>query len=87
MDQEDRQLLVKTLEVAEENNRMLHKIRGVQKRQYVWGVLKVVIVIGIAFGLFYFLEPYFQKLTGMLSSFSGQTFDGTSLKDIIKNIK
>ncbi|MEK7572444.1 MAG: hypothetical protein AAB493_01125 [Patescibacteria group bacterium] len=71
MDSESRNLLEKTLSLTEENNKMLHKIRGVQKREIVWRTLKIIIIAGIAFGAFYFLEPYVNKIVNLYNSISG----------------
>ena len=86
MDPESKQLLQNTLALAEENNKLLHKIRGVQKRETVWRVLKYVVIIAIAFGSFYFLEPYLDKLVGVYDSVMGiqQKVNNSPLQDLLK---
>lgn len=59
---EGKQLLQATYKIVEENNKMLHKVRGVQKRQAIFSMLKWLIIIGIAIGAFYFLEPYVKNI-------------------------
>jgi len=66
MNPEERKLLQNTFNLAEENNKMLHKVRGVQKRQAFFSVLKWIIIIGITVGAFYFLEPYVQQLQSLI---------------------
>jgi len=66
MNPEERKLLQNTFNLAEENNKMLHKVRGVQKRQVLFSVLKWIIIIGITVGAFYFLEPYVQQLQSLI---------------------
>lgn len=85
MDPESKQLLQNTLALAEENNKLLHKIRGVQKRETFWQILKLILIIGVALGLFYYLEPYLNKVMDLYNSVSGmqQKIDGSSLKGLL----
>ena len=68
MDSEDRKLLEETHRLAEENNQLLHKVRGVQKRATIWTAIKIFVIVGIALGSFYFLEPYIDRLMDIYSS-------------------
>ena len=92
MDPESRKLLEATLALAEENNKMLHKIRGIQKRETLWHVLKLLVIIGIAFGSFYYIEPYLNKMMDLYNSISGtqervqSIQDNPSLKELLKRI-
>ena len=60
MDPEFKQLLEANLKVAKENNNMLRKMRGAQRRANIFKFLYWLVIIGIAVGAFYFLQPYFQ---------------------------
>ena len=86
MDSESRQLLQNTLALAEENNKMLHKIRGVQKRGTLWQVLKLIVIIGIALGSFYYIEPYLNKIIDLYNSVSGmqQQINNSPIQDLLK---
>ncbi len=91
MDPESKELLENTLELAGENNKLLHKIRGVQKRETLWQVLKWAVILGIAFGSFYYLEPYLNKVmdmynsvTGMEKSIKDVSSGSSSLQDLLK---
>jgi len=57
----DRQLR-ETRQLAEENNELLTKIHGMLWRGRLFRFLYWIIIIGIAIGAFYFLEPYFSQL-------------------------
>jgi len=85
MDPESKQLLQNNLELAEENNKILHKIRGVQKRETLWHVLKLVIIIGITFGSFYFIEPYLNKMMDIYNSVSDIKQNIKSVTDVPNN--
>jgi len=57
-----KQLLEANLKVSKENNKMLHKMRGAQKRANIFKFLYWLIIIGIAVGAFYFLQPLFEQV-------------------------
>ena len=86
MDQEYKELLQNTYKLTEENNLLLHKIRNAQNRQTYWQILKYVVIIGIAFGSFYFLEPYLNKMMDLYSTISGtqQKINNISVQDLLK---
>ena len=89
MDPESKQLLQKTLELAEENNKMLHKVRGVQKRQALWSAVKVLVIIAIAFGSFYYIEPFLNKAMDTFSKISGTktSLNSDSLQQMLKTVR
>jgi hypothetical protein len=64
MQPEEREMLKKTLELAQENNKMLYAIR----RSMFWGrIMKVVywiIIIGAAIGVYYYITPYIDNAVG-----------------------
>lgn len=51
------------LELTTENNRMLHRMRRLQRWSSVMRALYWLVIIGLAFGSFYFVKPYFEQLT------------------------
>ena len=61
MTPEERSLLERTYKIAEENNAILRGIRRANR----WGIaVKVfywVIILGVTFGAFYFLQPYIES--------------------------
>jgi len=88
MDPESKQLLQNTLALTEENNKMLHKIRGVQRRGAIWNTIKILVIIAIALGSFYYIEPYLEKVMNLYSSVSGmeQKINNSPLQDLLKNL-
>ena len=88
MDPEAKQLLQKALALAEENNKLLHKVRGVQKRATLWQGLKYLLIIAIALGSFYYIEPYLNKVMDLYSSVTGmqQKLDNSSIQGLLKNL-
>lgn len=51
------------LELTIDNNRMLHRMRRMQRWSSVMRGLYWLLIIGLAFGSFYFVKPYFEQLT------------------------
>jgi len=81
MDPEDKKLLEKVYELAEENNDMLRKVRTVQKRQYLFQVIRWGLIIGISIGAFYFLQPYVDNFQYFLEDTSDTIDQIKSLKN------
>ena len=71
MDPELKKMLEETKSLAEDNNKMLRKMRNMQKWASFWSVLKWILIIGITWGSFYVLQPYVDKLKSMYDSVSG----------------
>lgn len=85
MESEEKEILEETLELAKENNKMLKRVRGVQKRQFLWLIVKSILIIGIAFGLFLYLEPFLNRIMGFTTQFSGaeKGLDSNSLQQFL----
>jgi hypothetical protein len=90
MDPESKKLIEETFELAKENNKMLHRVRRVQKRQALWSFIKVVFVIGISVGALYFLQPFMDKAIGLFNQISGTSQslqdNSVNLKDVLKKL-
>ncbi len=81
MDPEDKKLLEKVYELAEENNEMLRKIRSIQNRQFIFQIIRWVLIIGISIGAFYFLQPYVDNFQYFLEDTSDTIDQIKSLKN------
>lgn len=68
MQPEEKEILKKTLELAQENNQMLHSIR----RGMFWGrimrIIYWVVIIGAALGAYYYISPYIDSAVGAYGS-------------------
>lgn len=64
--------LRETRQLAEENHELLKKVYGMMWRSRLYRALYWVILIGIAVGAFYFLEPYFDGLMNTYEQLQGQ---------------
>ncbi len=58
MSPEEKVLLERTLRLSEENNKILHKIDRKAKWAFLWGVIKIaIIVVPLVLGYLY-LQPF-----------------------------
>ena len=88
MDPESKQILQNTLALAEENNKLLHKIRGVQRRETIWNTVKILLIVAIALGSFYYIEPYLNKVMGLYNSVTGmeQKINNSPIQGLLKKL-
>ena len=79
MPPEEIELLKKSVALAEDNNTILHSMRRSQRYSTIANYVYWIIIIGIAAGAFYFLQPYFDQIkilyteaTSTLKNFSSR---------------
>ncbi len=81
MQPEEKEMLKKTLELAQENNKMLHSIR----RGMFWGrvarIIYWVIIIGAAIGIYVYIQPY---LDSAVNAYGDIKVDLKSFIDLFK---
>jgi hypothetical protein len=73
MTPEERSLLERTAALTEENNAILHKMRRSSRWQLVFQIFYWVLILGLTFGAFYFIQPYINSLTGALGDLDGSS--------------
>lgn len=66
------------LQLAEDNNKMLHKLVGDLRWRRFVSLFKWTLIIGVALGLFYYLEPYIDKTIQIYQAIYGVTGNGGS---------
>ena len=71
MNPEDKKVLNETLRLAKENNRMLHKMRTAQKWAKFTKILYWIVIIAIAAGIYYYLEPVVDSIRDAYQDVSG----------------
>lgn len=77
MSPEERELLNKSVTLAEENNKILRSMRRSQRWGSVARAIYWIFIIGSAVGAFYLLQPYIDQLKDVYGNASG----------ILKNFK
>ena len=90
MENQNNDKLNKILELTEENNEILKRMRKAQKIQNIFRTIYWIILIGAALGAYYFLQPAissvmtdYKTIKSGLDSFSNGT--STNFFDQIKN--
>ncbi len=72
MEEKDRELLRATLKLAEENNRILAKLYRSWWWSRAWKWFYWLVIVGVALGAFYFLQPYVDRLKQLYYSSESQ---------------
>jgi F0F1-type ATP synthase beta subunit len=78
-------------ELAQENNKILHKLNRHMRIGFYMRILYWVLIIGATIGAFVFLKPFVDSITNIYSGTFGvepASEYGTfgSIKDLIKNL-
>ena len=59
--EEFKKLLRQNLEVSSESLRLLKKLNKARIMDNVYWIIKWVVIIGVSFGAYYYIEPYLNK--------------------------
>lgn len=90
MDPESKRLLEETFALTQENNKMLHKVRSIQKWAAFWQGIKIFVIISVALGVVYYIQPYVNKVVDLYNSISGTTQKinntSNSFQDFLKKL-
>jgi TRAP-type C4-dicarboxylate transport system permease small subunit len=84
MDPRDSRTLQKILELTEENNHLLKKMRRSQALGRFMTILYWVIIIGITAGAFYFVQPYIDRI---VEAYTTVTNTAQQTKDTLNQLK
>jgi hypothetical protein len=68
MNPEEKQMLEETLELSQENNKMLKHIRRSQKMAAVMRIFYWVLVLVISYGAYTFAEPYVNQMINIFQT-------------------
>ena len=86
MDDKEKQLLREMYEMTEENNRILRKMN----RRSLWSgffrLLYWIIVLAIAFGAYYYVQPYLKVLLNTYDSVSTQLGQVKTVTNSVQNV-
>lgn len=81
-------LIEADLELSKENNKLLKKIRGLQKRGAAFTYVRWLLVIAVAFGAYYYIQPYLAKITQFYNSIPNfGNIDFNNIDSLIKGLK
>jgi len=77
MTPEEKELLEHTHKLTAENNKILHTLRTAHRWSVITRVLYWALIIGVALGAFYYIQPYIEAI--------GNVYGG--LQNEIDNVK
>jgi hypothetical protein len=94
---ETKAMMAEILKLTRENNEILVKVRNGQRWAQISKALYWLVILGIGFGSFYFIQPYLNSLTSSYSSVfgssdsskkdgSGSLSDLNHLQDLLKQV-
>ncbi len=88
MSPEERELLKRSIALAEENNDILRSIQRSMRLARFMSILYWVFIIGSAVGAYYFIQPYLDTLMGVYGGTKDQiNTAGSSMSGIIDALK
>ncbi len=71
MSPEEKSLLERTYKMTEENNIILKSIRRSARVGTVMRILYWIVILGLSYGAYYFIQPYLQNVMGMYDKVQG----------------
>jgi len=81
MDPDTQKMLRETLRISRENNEMLHKMRGAQKRAAFWRFIKMLFSLSLLILTYYYLAPYVQSVKESYDSVRASISDIQDARD------
>ena len=84
MSPEELDLLFKTHEIVQENNKILRSLRSSQRWDRIIKYGYWFIIIALSFGAYYFIQPYAESLG--IRSPQGDTQKVSDLQELLKGI-
>lgn len=86
MNPEEKQLLQKTYDLAEENNKILHKLKRANTRASLYRWFYWVVIIGVSIGAFYYIEPYIKVATSAYKSLQTELSNVKTVTNKVSNL-
>lgn len=85
MSPDDKKLLERTLELAEENNKILRKLRSLDRLDRIMKWVYWSILILLSLGAYYFIQPYVDFIRGKDPSDTNQVKNIDDLFNVLQN--
>jgi len=70
MNSEEKELLERTLRISEENNKILKNMRRAGRLGTAFRIFYWLVIIGLGFGAYYFIEPYVKQFNVVYTQFN-----------------
>ena len=81
MTPEEKSLLERTYKLAEENNEILRKMRRISRYGTIFKVVYWVVILGLSFGAYYFIQPYVESVSGLYGQVQGNVNSVENIKN------
>jgi len=90
MTPEERELLKRSVELAEENNDILRSMRRSMRFARIMSIMYWVVIVGSAVGAYYLIQPYVESTAGVYGG-AKESLDGVSsgvdsIKDLLNSL-
>ena len=86
MNQEERQLLEKTIKISEDNSRVLKYLQRAERIKRVTSIFKWVVIILLTVGSYYALAPYLDQFLQLYSTVNSNVGRFDALGQQLPNI-
>ncbi len=87
MSPEERELLRRSIALAEENNDILRSIQSSMRFARFMSILYWVIIIGASFGAYYLIQPYIDTLMSVSGGAKTKLNEVSGLLDSLKSLQ
>ena len=84
MPPEEKELLEKSVKLAEDNNKILHSMRRSMRLSRIMTFLYWIAIVGSAVGAYYFIQPYVEQLTDV---YGGAKNNFNGLSEVFQGLK
>jgi len=71
VDAKEKKLLKETAELARENQKLIKKVRRAQLWGRAFRIIYWVIILGVTFGAYYFIQPFVEQFLNIYEGISG----------------
>ena len=70
MNSEEKELSERTLRISEEKNKILKSMRRPGRLGTAFRIFYWLVIVGLGFGTYYFIEPYVKQFDSVYSQFN-----------------
>jgi hypothetical protein len=83
----DKRLLEETLNLSQENNKILRRLQRSARISQFFSLLKWLIIIALTVGTYYYVQPYLDSLLKAYKDVGGSMPNFSALQESLKNFQ
>ena len=76
----EKSLLEETAKLTQDNNKILHSMRRAMRWGRFFTVIKLLVIVGLTLGAYYYIQPYVETLLGIYGNFNNGAPSSSSIK-------